>query len=108
MAKAPQGAKMPIEVYLNERYIPLRGWSSGHLLPTDRCMFSHADGGPSSGYEGERHGTPSEKGLQIPIGWQWAGDWTNSIGDPAFDKEGYQYAFNWTSSTCEFCVQLTN
>ena len=78
MAKAPQGTKVPVEVYLNERYIPLRGWSSGHLLPTDRCMFSHADGSPSSGYEGERHGNPSEKGLQLPMGWQWASDWTNS------------------------------
>jgi len=36
MAKAPQGTTVPIEVYLNERYIPIRGWSSGHLLPTDR------------------------------------------------------------------------
>lgn len=101
MAKAPQGTQVPVEVFLNERYIPLRGWSSGHLLPTDREMFSHGDGSPNSGYAGERHGTPSEAGLQLPMGWQWTGDWTNSIGNPNFDKEGFQYAFNWTSSSCE-------
>ena len=58
-------------------------------------VFSHGDGNPDPGYAGERHGTPSEVGLQLPLGWQWAGPWTTSIGNPNFDKEGMQYAFNW-------------
>ena len=51
---------IPVEVYLNERYIPIRGWSSGHLLPTDRHIFSHGDGTPDPGHTGERHGTPTD------------------------------------------------
>ena len=32
---------MEIEVYENERYLPLKGWGSkGHLLPTDRSKYS--------------------------------------------------------------------
>ena len=104
MAKAPQGTTVPVEVFLNERYIPIRGWSSGHLLPTERHMFSHGDGTPDPGYEGQRHGTPNQEGLRLPLGWEWAGDWKSSIGDPSFDGEGMQYAFNWTSSSCEYLL----
>ena len=37
MAAAPAGATEEIEVFLNERYIPSRGWSSGHLV---RCALT--------------------------------------------------------------------
>ena len=36
MAGAQQQQVVSVTVFLNERWIPLRGWSSGHLLPTDR------------------------------------------------------------------------
>ena len=97
MAGAQQQQVVTVTVFLNERWIPLRGWSSGHLLPTDRDMFSLDNG--DGNFAGERHGTPSEAAIVLPTGWQWAGPWGSSVGDPAFDKEGFQYAFNWTSST---------
>ena len=35
------GSVMEIEVFENERYLPLKGWGSkGHLLPTDRSKYS--------------------------------------------------------------------
>jgi len=37
----PSGSVLEIEVYENERYLPLKGWgSNGHLLPTDRSKYS--------------------------------------------------------------------
>lgn len=32
---------MEEEVFENERYMPIRGWSSRNLLPTDRSRFTH-------------------------------------------------------------------
>jgi vacuolar protein sorting-associated protein 13A/C len=31
-------------VFENERFLPLRGWSSGNLLPTDRKRYSGPGG----------------------------------------------------------------
>ena len=101
MARASVGTTVPVVIYLNQRYNPLsRHWSGHHLLPTDRHNFSHEDGTPDPGYEG-LNGVPTDEGLQLPIGWQWADDWTKSVGHPDFDEKGWQYAFNWTSSSCE-------
>eukprot|EP01048_Picozoa_sp_COSAG05_P009083 COSAG05_NODE_723_length_7727_cov_19.327871_8_plen_102_part_00 len=38
------GVIIHVTKLVDRRYIPIRGWSSGHLLPTDRTMFSHDDG----------------------------------------------------------------
>ena len=39
--EASSGSVMEIEVFENERYLPLKGWGSkGHLLPTDRSKYS--------------------------------------------------------------------
>ncbi len=55
-------------------------------------MFSHADGSPEKGYSAHAGppGMPSERGLMLPLGWQWTGPWE-------FDKDGIQYAFNWSN-----------
>ena len=42
-ALQPQRAEQ-VAVFENERFLPLRGWSSGNLLPTDRKRYS----GPGS------------------------------------------------------------
>lgn len=35
MSTAPAETVMPVEVYLNERYVPVKGWSSNHVrMPT--------------------------------------------------------------------------
>lgn len=38
-----------IEVYENERYIPLSGWSTKGLLMTDRSAYSNEDGSANFG-----------------------------------------------------------
>ena len=37
------------EVFENERFLPIRGWSSGNLLPTDRRRYSHGRQQPAAG-----------------------------------------------------------
>ena len=96
MACGAKGAVVDVELFLNERWVPLRGWSSGHLFGSDRDMFTHAFGNPHPGYRGERHGTPAVDAVILPAGWVWADDdWTSSIGRPGFDKDGFQYSTCW-------------
>eukprot|EP01048_Picozoa_sp_COSAG05_P009081 COSAG05_NODE_723_length_7727_cov_19.327871_6_plen_85_part_00 len=33
----------------------------------------------------------------VGLGSQWTEDWRTSVGAEGFDKDGYQYAFNWQS-----------
>lgn len=54
------------EVFENERYVPLLGWSSHNLLPTERKRFSKRSGGSSS------HEFPT---IVLPPDWEWAGAW---------------------------------
>jgi hypothetical protein len=97
MAKQPQGATVEVEVYLNERWVPLRGWSSGHLLEFERKMFTHAFGSPPCGYRGERHGTPAEDALQLPTGWEWTSEWQQQQPLAGSDADGFEYAGqDWT------------
>lgn len=35
------------ELFENERYMPIRGWASGCLLPTERRRYSTRDGSQS-------------------------------------------------------------
>lgn len=48
----------------NARYVPLRGWSSKHLLPTERKRYS-------------RNGISfaSFPVVPLPPGWEWEGPW---------------------------------
>ena len=101
MATQAQGTELTVSVYLNERYIPIRGWSSGHLLPTDREMFSHQDG-CSDKYQGERHCPPAPDQLQLPESWQYTSDWVSSQGQEGFDKDGFEYAFNWSRNPADY------
>jgi hypothetical protein len=55
------------EVYQNQRYIPVIGWTSAYMLPADRKQFSTHEGGMSS------DSFPEVKAL--PQGWHWDGDW---------------------------------
>ena len=87
-----------ITVYLNERWIPVRGYSSKNLLPNDRFTFSFEDGsgnlpGPVKGTkQGAPTFTPTEDAVPLPSGWAWSagGGWETSICDAEFDEEGYQ------------------
>ena len=93
MARAPQGTKVQIEVCLNERWVPTRGYSSGHLMAGDPEMFTASDGGPQPGYRGERHGTPADKDLQLPAGWCFEDQWTPPPPESGTaDKDGFEYA----------------
>jgi hypothetical protein len=57
-----------VELYENERYVPLSGWSAGSLMPTDRCAFSTKDGnsGWKTIYEAEQ--------AMLSPGWEWGSD----------------------------------
>jgi len=55
------------EVFQNQRYIPVIGWTSAYMLPADRKQFSTSEGGMSS------DSFPEVKAL--PPGWEWDGLW---------------------------------
>jgi hypothetical protein len=93
MAQKNLGEQFTITVYLNERHIPIRGWSTGHLLPTDRKIFTHADGQTEPPYEGARHSPPNADQVKLPESWQYTQDWQQ--GGEGTDSEGFEYAFNW-------------
>ena len=89
MAQSEMGSIVIVTVNLNERWVPTRGWSSGHLLSAERAMFTHAWGNPCAGYRGERHGTPAGDAVVLPHGWEWSSEWVTSMGDPGFDESGF-------------------
>ncbi len=96
MADAPQNTTVTVEVFLNERWVPTRGYSSDHLMSGDVEMFTHRDGGPQPGYRGKRHGTPADGDLQLPSGWQYVDQWTPPpVGSDIADKDGFEYAKGW-------------
>ena len=56
-----------VTVYLNERWVPVRGFSSGNLLPTERSMFSLADGTRNFGFGFDL----GDLAIVLPSGWAW-------------------------------------
>ncbi|XP_076684983.1 tectonin beta-propeller repeat-containing peroxin 23 isoform X2 [Andrena cerasifolii] len=88
------GLDMPIrikeEIYENERWLPLEGFS-GRLLPTDRYNFSSQDGTVDR----------SRDKVKLPsMAWQWEGDWqieTTLDGQP-LDHDGWTYAVDFPAT----------
>eukprot|EP01052_Picozoa_sp_SAG31_P027742 SAG31_NODE_2621_length_5362_cov_5.185256_5_plen_488_part_00 len=112
MSQAPKGAVEVVEVFLNERYVTSRGYSSGHLLSDDPPMFSDSRGGPEIGYRGQRHGTPNEDAFLLPDGWAWVpapganeqsapAPWVTSAGCKGYDKDGFEYSTTWDGALDE-------
>lgn len=65
-AAPPAGSLAPVdeEVYENQRYMPLRGWGAGNLLPTERKRYSRAG-----------HSYSTFPLVPLPPGWEWEGPW---------------------------------
>ena len=103
----PGGSGVGVTLYLNERWIPVRGFSSSHLLPTDRCMFSlvNGDGKFSAAPKGLM--TPSENTIRLPSGWAWSGGWHDSVGNPEYDDEGFQVRLPLLGLSCMHTGELT-
>nr|XP_012138100.1 PREDICTED: tectonin beta-propeller repeat-containing protein isoform X2 [Megachile rotundata] len=88
------GLDVPIrikeEIYENERWLPLEGFS-GRLLPTDRYNFSNQDGTVDR----------SRDKVKLPsMAWQWEGDWqieTTLDGQP-LDHDGWTYAVDFPAT----------
>ncbi|XP_053971353.1 tectonin beta-propeller repeat-containing protein isoform X1 [Hylaeus volcanicus] len=88
------GLDVPIrikeEIYENERWLPLDGFS-GRLLPTDRYNFSNQDGTADR----------SRDKVKLPsMAWQWEGDWlieTTLDGQP-LDHDGWTYAVDFPAT----------
>jgi hypothetical protein len=82
------------DLYEHERYSYLTfSWGSsfpGHLLPTDRRRWSNL------------HGTPSSQKRediepQLPVNWKWSNDWIIDRSYANTDKDGWTYAFDFTT-----------
>ncbi|GLI59136.1 hypothetical protein VaNZ11_000961, partial [Volvox africanus] len=71
------------EAYENERFIPLLGWSSNNLLPTERRRYS-------------RHGQSYSSFPLVPLppGWEWEGPWQVETAGHV-DSNGWFYALDW-------------
>jgi len=73
------------EVFENERFVPVAGWSSNHLIVTERRTWSN------------RHGAGSASTLQeferdlLPPNFTWQGKWEINAGNET-DKDGWAYA----------------
>lgn len=47
LQRAKQEGAIQEEIFENERYLPIRGWASGCLLPTERRRYSTRNGSQS-------------------------------------------------------------
>lgn len=88
-----------IEIYENERYSPLSGWSPKALLLTDRKALSNHDG--SEGYNTIEEASQA----LISFGWQWdEAPWSidkSPTINGATDEEGWTYSSDFTSFSSE-------
>lgn len=75
------------EVFENQRRIPLVGWSTKHLLPTERNGWSNGQGGDST--------TSIDEYTRklLPPGFRWDGQWQVHVAENT-DSEGWAYALN--------------
>lgn len=84
------GIRVREEVYENERWNPISGFTS-KLLPTDRFHFSSVDG--TANREIDKIRCPS-------MAWQWEGDWEMEMtldGQP-LDHGGWTYAVDFPAT----------
>lgn len=81
-----------IEVYENERYSPISGWSSRGLLMTDRDKFSNNDGSVSFASI-EEYETAF-----ISCGWIWVNnEWNVDLSLANVDESGWTYSADFSS-----------
>eukprot|EP00052_Salpingoeca_macrocollata_P020806 m.175674 g.175674 ORF g.175674 m.175674 type:complete len:2346 (-) comp21363_c0_seq2:105-7142(-) len=78
--------KLTEEVFENQRYYPIRGWSA-KLLPTDRPSFSSLDGSEQR--------TKEEVDEELPEGWRWESDEWQVDEARAVDANGWEYSFEF-------------
>lgn len=116
-ACSAQSPPVEEEVFENERFLPLRGWSSRNLLPTDRHRFS---GGRNQPAAESTTGFPKihlpDGGLELTllcrafcastqgakraehsaVGWEWEGPWELETKGYV-DKEGWTYGVDFST-----------
>lgn len=80
-----------VEIFENERYSPLSGWSAKGLLLTDRKALSNHDG--SDGYNNMDEVNTS----LLSRGWEWdQEDWQVDTTLSDVDAEGWSYRTDFT------------
>ena len=74
------------ELYENERWVVIRGWSPKNLLPTERPHWTDANN------------VSRPRDPELANGWEWGGEWKVSPGDgESCDAAGWQYSWNFGS-----------
>ncbi|KAL0043259.1 hypothetical protein WJX82_006661 [Trebouxia sp. C0006] len=76
------------QLFEHERFMPLAGWSSRHLLPTERNRYSRQEDGMNS--------TNTFPQIRLPDGWMCGSPWEVELS-PYVDKEGWAYAPDWAA-----------
>ena len=72
------------QVWENQRWVVMRGFSDKNLFPTDPAPFTDT-------YKG----WPRVKDPELSEGWQWVSPWRFASDEEDVDEEGWSYAFNW-------------
>eukprot|EP01051_Picozoa_sp_SAG22_P003474 SAG22_NODE_170_length_16713_cov_33.746298_6_plen_489_part_00 len=116
-AALPTGGTHPLEIYENQRFMPLTraGFAAKHLTALERGPFSHGNGVPGGGSSGGYQPEPNDAGsplVILPAGFEWAEpegsgpapatagaagseeSWRLEPSGPA-DGDGWEYAANW-------------
>lgn len=76
-----------IEIYRNERYSPISGWSCEGLLMTDRGKYSTSDGNVSF------NSLDDASSAFVSIGWIWeTANWETDTSYTNVDENGFCYA----------------
>jgi hypothetical protein len=76
-----------IEIFRNERYSPISGWSCEGLLMTDRGKYSTSDGNVSFNTLEEA------SSAFISLGWIWETEnWESDTSNTNVDENGFAYA----------------
>jgi len=74
------------DCFENFRYMPLKGWLPPYL-PTDRWAWSNAKGTEERTKDGHR----------LPANWQWTGDWSIDTVRIGVDKDGWEFAKDFST-----------
>eukprot|EP01064_Diplonema_japonicum_P013278 TRINITY_DN20798_c1_g1_i1.p1 TRINITY_DN20798_c1_g1~~TRINITY_DN20798_c1_g1_i1.p1 ORF type:complete len:612 (+),score=75.89 TRINITY_DN20798_c1_g1_i1:86-1921(+) len=74
-----EGEKQEIYIHENQRWFPIKGWSSEHRLPSDKQQWT------------DMYGQPVKKEyLEPPSRGSWVSEW--EIRYQGADREGWEYA----------------
>ena len=73
------------ECFENQRYVMIKGWKGGNLLPTDPPKWSTADG--------RRRASPESIDPQLPEGWKWTDEW--KLDTSGVKDDGWEYAMDF-------------